>query len=149
MRGIELMRNYGQHNALLCGVRSAKHSVIVTINDDLQHPPEEIPAVLDRLAEGFDLVYGTPAEEKHGWTRDAASVTVKLALKQILGVEAAREVSAFRAFRTPLSEAFAAYGSPHVMIDVLLSWATVRCSSVKVRHEERQGGAIRATPSAA
>jgi undecaprenyl-phosphate 4-deoxy-4-formamido-L-arabinose transferase len=140
VRGIELMRNYGQHNALLCGIRAAKHSVIVTIDDDLQHPPEEIPAVLDRLAEGFDLVYGTPAEEKHGWTRDAASVTVKLALKQILGVEAAREVSAFRAFRTPLRDAFAAYGSPHVMIDVLLSWATVRCSSVKVRHEERKEG---------
>jgi glycosyltransferase involved in cell wall biosynthesis len=140
VRGIELTRNYGQHNALLCGVRAAKHSVIVTIDDDLQHPPEEIPAVLDRLAEGFDLVYGTPAEEKHGWTRDTASVMVKMALEQVLGVDAARNVSAFRAFRTSLREAFAAYSSPHVMIDVLLSWATVRYTSVKVRHEERKEG---------
>src|SRR4051812_39446244 len=49
VRGINLMRNYGQHNALLCGIRSARHDVVVTIDDDLQHPPEEIPKLLDKL----------------------------------------------------------------------------------------------------
>jgi len=43
LRGINLMRNYGQHNALLCGIRAARYEVIVTMDDDLQHPPEEIP----------------------------------------------------------------------------------------------------------
>src|ERR1019366_6372904 len=114
------------------------HSLTVPIAAALHPPAKKIPAVLDRLAEGFDLVYGTPAEEKHGWTRDTASVMIKLALEQVLGVDAARDVSAFRAFRSSLREAFAAYSSPHVMIDVLLSWATVRYTSVKVRHEERK-----------
>ena len=43
VRGLNLMRNYGQHNALLCGIRAAKYEVIVTMDDDLQHPPQEIP----------------------------------------------------------------------------------------------------------
>ena len=62
VRGINLMRNYGQHNALLVGVRAAQYPVIVTMDDDLQHPPEEIPKLLKKLAEGYDVVYGTPRE---------------------------------------------------------------------------------------
>ena len=60
VRGFNLMRNYGQHNALLCGIRAAKYDVIVTMDDDLQHPPEAIAQLLARLDEGFDVVYGTP-----------------------------------------------------------------------------------------
>ncbi|HYF66254.1 MAG TPA: glycosyltransferase, partial [Herpetosiphonaceae bacterium] len=50
VRGISLMRNYGQHNALLCGIRAASNDVIVTMDDDLQHPPEEVPKLLEKLA---------------------------------------------------------------------------------------------------
>ena len=57
------MRNYGQHNALLCGIRAAQYAVIVTMDDDLQHPPEEIPKLLAVLDQGYDVVYGTPAHE--------------------------------------------------------------------------------------
>src|SRR5512132_1505328 len=98
VRGFRLMRNYGQHNALLCGVRAAAATVIVTMDDDLQHPPEEVPRLLDKLAEGFDVVYGTPLQERHGLYRDAASRLTKLALETAMGVPAARDVSAFRAF---------------------------------------------------
>jgi len=56
VRGINLMRNYGQHNALLCGIRAARYDVIVTMDDDLQHPPEEIPKLLEKLAAGYDVV---------------------------------------------------------------------------------------------
>ena len=59
-----LMRNYGQHNALLCGIRAARFDVIVTMDDDLQHPPEEIPKLLEVLAGGYDVVYGTPEREQ-------------------------------------------------------------------------------------
>ena len=60
VRGIDAGRNYGQHNALLCGLRAAAYDTTVTMDDDLQHPPEEIPRLLARLDEGWDLVYGTP-----------------------------------------------------------------------------------------
>src|SRR6476659_3321053 len=49
VRGLDLMRNYGQHNALLCGIRAARYDLIVTMDDDLQHQPEEIPRLLDQL----------------------------------------------------------------------------------------------------
>jgi glycosyltransferase involved in cell wall biosynthesis len=141
VRGVDLMRNYGQHNALLCGIRQARHGVIVTMDDDLQHPPEEIPRLLDRLADGCDVVYGTPDKEQHGLWRDLASQVTKLALRGALGIGTARSVSAFRAFRSPVREAFAAYGGPYVSIDVLLTWGTARFAAVRVRHDPRRAGA--------
>ena len=60
VRGIRLMRNYGQHNATLCGVRAAQYEITITMDQDLQHPPEEIPVLLAELENGFDVVYGAP-----------------------------------------------------------------------------------------
>ena len=87
IRGINLMRNYGQHNALLCGIRAARYEVIITMDDDLQHPPEEIPKLLTELSHGFDVVYGTPQQEQHGLGRDLASLATKMALRNIVGAE--------------------------------------------------------------
>jgi glycosyltransferase involved in cell wall biosynthesis len=139
--GIQMSRNYGQHNALLCGIRAARYGVIVTLDDDLQNPPEEIPSIVARLGDDADVVYGTPEHEQHGFLRDQASRITKLALQSAMSAETARNVSAFRAFHTPIREAFAAYGGPYVSIDVLLTWGTTRFSHVLVRQEPRAGGA--------
>lgn len=140
LRPINLMRNYGQHNALLCGIRAAQYEVIVTMDDDLQHPPEEIPKLLAKLAEGYDVVYGTPEQEQHGLGRDLASWITKLALQNVIGAEIARKVSAFRVFRAEVARAFAHYSGAFVSIDVLLTWGTNRFSLVAVRHEPRKSG---------
>jgi len=140
VRGINLMRNYGQHNALLCGIRAAANDVILTMDDDLQHPPEEIELLLGALDEGVDVVYGTPKHEPHGLLRGLASRLTKLALERAMGAETARKVSALRVFRAHLREAFSEYRSPHVSIDILLTWATTRFASVVVRHDERTVG---------
>lgn len=136
--GIDLMRNYGQHNALLCGIRAARHEVIVTMDDDLQHPPEEVPKLTSKLAEGYDVVYGTPQEEQHGLLRDVASRITKMALQSAMGVDNARNVSAFRAFRTKVRDSFDSFRVPFVSIDVLLTWGTTRFSAVRVRHDPRR-----------
>lgn len=138
--GVDLMRNYGQHNALLAGIRAAQYDIVVTLDDDLQNPPEEVPKLIAKLAEGYDVVYGTPEHEQHGWWRDLASQITKLALQASMGVETARQVSAFRAFRTQLREAFADYRSPFLSIDVLLTWATTRFTHVTVKHASRTIG---------
>jgi glycosyltransferase involved in cell wall biosynthesis len=140
IRGIDLSRNFGQHNALLCGIRVAQHPIVVTLDDDLQHPPEEIPQLLDCLAEGHDVVYGTPSEEQHSRWRNAASVSTKLVLGRLIGVPTFRSVGAFRAFRTRLRDAFADYCSSSVSIDVLLAWGTTRFAAVPVRHAPRLVG---------
>lgn len=140
VRGFTLMRNYGQHNALLCGIRHARHEIIVTMDDDLQHPPSEIHKLLDKLVEGYDVVYGTPQHEQHGLLRDFASQITKWVLQGSMGVDVARNVSAFRAFRTQLRDAFATYSSAYVSIDVLLTWGTTRFAAVTVQHNPRRYG---------
>jgi len=140
VRGINLMRNYGQHNALLCGIRAASYEIIVTMDDDLQHPPEEIPKLMEKLSEGYDVVYGTPQKEEHGVFRDLASQITKMALQSAMGVAVARNVSAFRVFRTQVRDAFVNYQCPFVSIDVLLTWGTTRFASVPVRHDTRRLG---------
>ena len=140
VRGIDLMRNYGQHNALLCGIRAARHEFVVTMDDDLQHPPEEISRLLVKAEEGFDVVYGVLARERHGWFRTLASRCTKLLLEHAMEVRSATDSSAFRLFRTVLRDAFAGYQSPYSSIDVLLSWSTTRFGSVTVRHDARYAG---------
>ena len=140
VRGVELMRNYGQHNALLAGIRMARQEVIVTMDDDLQHPPEEIPAMLADLAGGHDVVYGSPSTVRHGLWRGAASRVTKLVLQGAMGAESARRSGPFRAFRTRIRDAFSNYQGPYVNIDVLLTWGTYRFHAVDVRHDARRHG---------
>lgn len=141
VRGICLSRNFGQHNALLCGIRAARHQVAVTIDDDLQNPPEEIPKLLSKLRDGCDVVYGAPERAQHGFLRGCASSITRIALAGAMGARTARHVSAFRAFRTPIREAFNGYRSAFVSIDVLLTWGTTRFDHVRVRHDARTVGA--------
>ncbi|MEY2797696.1 MAG: hypothetical protein RLZZ119_1178, partial [Pseudomonadota bacterium] len=147
IRGFRMSRNYGQHNALLCGIREANGEIIVTLDDDLQHPPEEVPKLIAKLDEGFDVVYGPPGKEQHGLLRDLASRITKLALEGAMGAANARQVSALRAFRSRLRAAFADYRSPAVNIDVLLTYASTSFSAVRVRHEERKFGQSGYTPT--
>jgi glycosyltransferase involved in cell wall biosynthesis len=140
VRGISLMRNYGQHSALLCGIRAARGEVIATLDDDLQNPPEEIPVLLAKLREGHDVVYGTPERERHSLLRNLASRVTKIALQSTMGAETARNASAFRVFRTRLRDAFETYQSPFVNVDVLLTWATVRFAAIPVPRQPRRRG---------
>ena len=139
VRGIRLMRNFGQHNALLCGIREARFDTTVTMDDDLQHPAVEIPRLLEALA-GADVVYGTPRHEPHDLWRGVASRVTKRALQSVMGAETARKVSALRVFRTSLREGFRDYRSPFLSIDVLLTWTTTRFAAVEVEHRPRKYG---------
>lgn len=137
---LNLMRNYGQHNALLAGIREARFDRIVTLDDDLQNPPEEIPRLLETLGHEHDVVYGSPKAEQHGLLRDLTSQVTKLAFRSVMNVKTARHISAFRAFRTHLREAFRDYHGCFPSIDVLLTWATKRFTAVTVEHQPRDSG---------
>jgi len=136
VRGILLMRNYGQHNATLCGVREAKYEITVTMDQDLQHPPEEIPVLLAELDKGFDVVYGSPRKLPQGVIRNLMTANIKRALARVMGVPSVKNISAFRAFRTELRKAFVNFQSPTLIIDVLLSWGTTHFTSVQVGIEK-------------
>lgn len=137
---ISLLRNYGQHNALLCGIRRARGNIIVTMDDDLQNPPEEIGKLLTKLDEGHDVVYGYADRESHGLLRNLASRMTKLALSQVMGVATANRVSSFRVFRAEVRDAFREYNGAFVSIDVLLGWGTTRFAAVPVKNPPRAIG---------
>ena len=132
VKGICLMRNYGQHNATLCGIRSAHYELIVTMDQDLQHPPEEIPVLLAKINDGYDVVYGAPKKLPQGFFRNIMTANIKRLLSIVMGVPSVQNISAFRMFRSSLLSAFENFQSPTLTVDVLLSWGTSRFTSVQV-----------------
>jgi glycosyltransferase involved in cell wall biosynthesis len=140
LSGINLMRNFGQHNAVFCGIMEAQYEFILTMDDDLQHPPEELHKMAAELEKGFDVVYGIPMKEQHGAPRDFASVVIKSILATFMGAKVARNVGALRIFRSELRKGFEHYQGPYVNMDVLLSWTTTNFGAVPVHIEPRKIG---------
>ena len=142
VRGVDMMKNSGQHIALLVGLRLARHEVAITMDDDLQHPPEAIPDLVTALVdEDRDVVYGAPAKETHGSWRDLASMGMKHLFESAMGMKNIAHSSAFRAIRKDALTPFGSYEDPFVDIDAMLSWVTTRFGLVKIAHAERQHGA--------
>ncbi|NMB93720.1 MAG: glycosyltransferase family 2 protein [Flexilinea flocculi] len=139
VRGFNLMRNFGQHNALLCGIRSARFETIITMDDDLQHPPEQLPLLVETYNKGYDVVYAVPKKLPHSWWRNLGSKLTKFTLSKFMRIPI-QEIGAFRIFRTELRNAFADYHSPDVYIDPLLSWGTTNFGHVFVEEEQRKVG---------
>ena len=136
---VQLMRNYGQHNALMCGFRHARGTLIVTMDDDLQHPPEEIPKLLDAIiANDLDLVYGCYDKKKHAGVKNAGSAFVNMFFRRVFRLPVT--VTAFRIFRRELLAAILGYTRPFTFIDGLLAWNTRRVGTTIVEHHPRPVG---------
>ena len=140
VRGLQLLRNYGQHNALLAGIRAARQPLVLTMDDDLQHPPREVAKLFDALGPDVDLVYGRPAQERQALWRNVASRVAKWSMATLLGPDVYPGSGPFRLFRRELVAAAAEVHDPSLSIDVLLSWATNRIVDVPVEYEERTAG---------
>lgn len=137
---VELTRNFGQHPAIFAGISSAKHEVIITMDDDGQHLPSEIPVLIEALTFDTDLVYGVPTKDEHGLIRSFGSRFFKTALFRILGIKNARDISAFRIFRKSLL-AYIDFSKISVgTVDVALHWNTTRIKSSKVTMSRRLSG---------
>jgi undecaprenyl-phosphate 4-deoxy-4-formamido-L-arabinose transferase len=139
VRGISLTRNYGQENATLCGILEARFEAIATMDDDLQHSPEDLPKLLAKLNEGYDVVYGVPRVRRQGWWKNLASGAVKRLMSWSLGLRAVRDISAFKVLRSDLRQGFCTTG-PDVVVDALLTWVTLRTASVEIDEAPRTHG---------
>lgn len=139
LRYIELMNNAGQHNATLCGIRAARFDVIVTMDDDLQHPPEDIPKMLAAIEQGHDLVYSVPLAEVRSPLRNALSLATKrVILGKMSGIDF--EISSFRAFRTELRKYFNHVAGHDIYLDLLLSWGSRSVGNIRSPHMARTSG---------
>lgn len=140
VRGFRLQQNVGQHAALLCGIRAARNEVIVTLDDDLQNPPEEVPRLLRALTDDVDIVIGQPARASHSSFRRLTSNWSKRLLAKSFGYKQATAISPFRVFRTRLRENFGSQLGPNVSIDALLALSSNRYKSIEVEHYPRGDG---------
>ena len=137
--GIQLMRNYGQHNALMCGFRQARGQYIVTMDDDLQNPPEEIPKLLATIRTNCaDLVYGVCKHKQQAGWRNLGSILVGKFHKQVLKVPF--EPTSFRIIKRRLLESILSYNMNFTYVDGLLTWNTQRIDAIFVEHHARTNG---------
>jgi undecaprenyl-phosphate 4-deoxy-4-formamido-L-arabinose transferase len=136
---VELMRNYGQHNALMCGLRHSRGEFVVTMDDDLQNPPEEIPKLIRAIREtGLDLVYGAYAGKRHAAWRNLGSTVVNVFYRFVFKTRCT--VTAFRIMRRELVESIFTYNLNFTFLDGLLAWNTQRIGEVEVEHRPRSAG---------
>ncbi|PIQ85192.1 MAG: glycosyltransferase [Candidatus Omnitrophica bacterium CG11_big_fil_rev_8_21_14_0_20_45_26] len=138
VKAIRLMRNFGQHNALMCAFRYATGEFLITLDDDLQVFPEDIPLLIKKMAEGYDVVYGAYQKKKHSLFRNFGSGLVQWVYKKVFRLK--ENLTSFRMVRRQLIELILAYDLNYTFIDGLLAWCTNRIGSVEVRHQARQYG---------
>ncbi|MGZ3862914.1 MAG: glycosyltransferase family 2 protein [Bacteroidia bacterium] len=140
--GIKLNRNYGQHNALLCGLNNCSGNYIITMDDDLEQNPEDISKMFAELKEGdYDLVYGTPANRRKGLLRHFLTYLFKKASQ--VENKTAGNGSSFRIFKSSLKEHLIKHQGALFFLDEIVLWYTDKVSYVKITYLKSQKTASR------
>lgn len=142
IRGVQLMRNYGQANATMCGLRYAKGEFVITIDDDLQNPPEEIPVLIEGIENDpqLDVLYGAPAEKQHVVWRRVGSDFLNWISSRIFTRGKSIKLTSFRIMRRNVIDHLLTIDTPHPAPGALLLTITPRVKNVTVRHEPRTIG---------
>jgi len=137
---IQLMRNYGQHNALMCGFRRSRGQFVITMDDDLQNPPEEIPKLINAIiSRKLDIVYGSyESTKKHSGWRNLGSTIIITFYNHVFQNNI--RGSSFRIIRRELVDSIFPYNLNFTYIDGLLAWNTKRIGEVPVAHHARETG---------
>jgi glycosyltransferase involved in cell wall biosynthesis len=133
---IRLSRNFGQHNAVFCGFEHSNAELIITIDDDLQIPPEEIPKLIDSFSKtDADLVYGYFGKKQHSIFRNFGSYFIKKSSRVLL--QSPGEGSSFRLLTKGLAQNILKHNQDFMYIDELLLWYTGNIAFVQVDHQKR------------
>lgn len=141
LRAVDLLHNHGQHMATMCGLARSRGAVVVTMDDDLQHPPEELPKLLDALAHhpDWDAVMGS-WDRDQGLVRRLGSEVHAWADRLANGTPKGLRYSAYRAMRRPVVDAMVAHRTRLPVVGPLMTSVTVRVHNVPVRHDPRAQG---------
>ncbi len=135
-----LARNFGEHSAVMAGLRIATGDFVVTIDDDLQNPPSEVPRLLEVAKLGSDAVYAQFERKQHHWFRNLGSRFNDTIAKWLLGKPHGLYLSTFRCLSRFLVEEILRYDGPYPYIDGLILRSTSRIGTVVVRHDPRTVG---------
>jgi undecaprenyl-phosphate 4-deoxy-4-formamido-L-arabinose transferase len=139
VHGIKMSRNFGQHAATICGIGRARGQWIVTLDDDLEHPPESIPNLYQKAQEGCDLVYGVyPVRSHKAWRNITSDIARWLFKKAIPSLN--DNYTSFRCIRKEVASVLETFDSPFPFVDGYLSWITGDFDIVEVEHSNRDTG---------
>lgn len=137
--GVRLTRNFGQHNATTCGLRHARGRWVVTVDEDLQHPPEQLHKLVEARGRlGADVVYGVPERRHQSWWRRIGSRLVMRIPRLTMGVDF--DISSFRLIDGEIAREVAKVQRHDIVIDVVLSWITDRIAAVKIEQASSAAG---------
>lgn len=139
VHGVRLSRNFGQHAATLCGISHARGEWIVTIDEDLEQPPESIPAMLEKAEDGYLVVYGVTEQRSHAKWRNITSEVGRSLFKFAIP-SLNREYTSFRVIHRSVATGLQRFQSPFTFIDGYISWITNHYATVIVPHDERSHG---------
>ena len=146
VRVVRLRRNFGKAAALAAGFAQARGDVVVTIDADLQDDPGEIPRLLNKLHEGFDLVSGWKTRRRDPWLRRALSKLFNAATSRISGLRLHDLNCGLKAYRAEVVEGLRIYGELHRFIPVLAHYRGYRVAELPVNHRPRPHGRSRYGP---
>jgi undecaprenyl-phosphate 4-deoxy-4-formamido-L-arabinose transferase len=139
VRGIKLSRNFGQHAATICGFSLSRGDWVITLDDDLEQNPDEIPVLFAKAQEGYALVYGIYGARAHSAWRNLTSEVARRMFRMAIP-SLNYEYTSFRVINGRLARELAQFDSPFPFVDGYLSWLTNSCASVPVAHSARDSG---------
>lgn len=138
---VELRRNYGQTAAIRAGIRESTGEAIVTIDGDLQNDPDDIPMMLARLAEGYDVVYGWRKDRHDRWLdRRLPSLIANRLIARVTGFPGHDLGCALKVIRREIALELDLFGELHRFLSILAHWRGARCLEVVTRHHPRRSG---------
>jgi len=140
IRYVRLAQNFGEHNAVICGLRYITGDCVAIIDDDFQNPPEEIVHLVDKLTEGHDVVYSCYAKKHHSWFRNLGSAFNDRVASCLLKKPRGLYLSSFKVMRAFLAKAVTRYDGPFPYIDGLILRTTAAIGVQECRHEDRLAG---------
>lgn len=141
VHGINLMRNFGQHNALMCAMHYAKGDYLIGMDDDLQCHPSQIPTIVAKMEEGFDVVYGVYAESKNGPIKNFTSWLNKVTARKLLGRPKGIRSSNFWMITRQMRDLIIQYTNYNPYVDALFTRMTTNIGNVVIEHHKREFGA--------
>ncbi|GHC32958.1 undecaprenyl-phosphate 4-deoxy-4-formamido-L-arabinose transferase [Kushneria pakistanensis] len=144
--GVILNRNYGQHNAIMAGFEQARGDVVITLDADLQNPPEEIPRLVAKIEEGFDSVGTVRKKRRDTLLRRLPSRLVNRAVKMATGVEMTDYGCMLRAYRRHVVDAMLGCHERSTFIPILANNFSRRTTEIDVHHDERADGHSKYSP---
>jgi len=140
IRVLSLKKKYGQTAALSVGFNSSYGNLIVTMDADLQNPPEEIPSLISKLNEGWDVVSGIRRRRKDNQFRIILSTIANMLISKVTGVEVHDTGCSLKIFRSEYTKSMELFGDLHRFLPVLAAWKGARVTELPVDHDIRRHG---------